>query len=202
MLVGVQLVGQRPPRVGVHVDDDGTAVLLDRGIRQRPHGVGVRRVERLKRRRLEIVEIPDALTMRPVGVEHAHASRAHLLGLIVEALDIDDETRQAVYDRTGRNLPRCLAGRNRRRPDDRSDEPVGEVVRQGIKLGVELGVGDNKGRPKALGDHATAMRRVKDDGRMRRGIRHPHVLVEEGGLVRPSLRSHFAGLARSRALHS
>ena len=61
---------------------------------------------------------------------------------------------------------------------------------------------DDEGRPKALGDHAAAVRRVEDDGRMRRGIRHPHVLVEEGRLVRPSLRSHFAGLARSRALHS
>ena len=72
----------------------------------------------------------------------------------------------------------AMLARNRRRPDDGRDEPVGEVVRQGVELGVELGVGDDEGRPEALGDHAAAVRRVEDDGRMRRGIRHPHVLVE------------------------
>jgi hypothetical protein len=112
---------------------------------------------------------PHLLRVVSVGVEHAHASRAHLLGLIVESLDVDDQTRQGVDDRTGRN---------RRRPDDGRDEPVGGVVRQNVALGVELGVGNDEGRPEALGDHAAAVRRVEDDGRMRRGIRHPHVLVE------------------------
>jgi len=39
-------------------------------------------------------------------------------------------------------------------------------------------------------DFGPPVRRVEDDGRMRRGIRHPHVLVEEGGLD--------CGAARSR----
>ena len=135
-------------RVGVDVDDYGAAV----GEQGRIHEfgeAGLVGVEVLHQGFLVIsgnsLDLPAGGAVR---VEHPHAHRVHLLGVVREPFHVDRKPGEGIDDRA--------------RARESADERVGEVVGHHILLHLEFGGGDDERAQVLSGNGASAVRCVQD----------------------------------------